>query len=190
MTMDLLYLKEIFERLRQGYYITHEDGDIHIALCEKDEDYRAYFSLLGLDLIRHERDFFYFKRDANDASAGVTTLPAIVVFAFILIESVANEGRAIDEYILTHRFSLAELQHLKTDRYKEYLKLVGIEDHGTLFKVVKSMARYGWVEISPDDSFRFLRPFHRLFDKCQEISQEMGESFTLARTTDSNQEPE
>jgi hypothetical protein len=47
---------------------------------------------------------------------------------------------------------------------------VGIEDEGSLRKLVKSMVRLGFVEYFPDDSFRFLRPFHRVFDKCQEIS--------------------
>jgi hypothetical protein len=32
------------------------------------------------------------------------------------------------------------------------------------------MVRLGFVEYFNDDTFRFLRPFHRVFDKCQELS--------------------
>jgi hypothetical protein len=51
------------------------------------------------------------------------------------------------------------------------MKAVGIDDEASMRKLVKSMARMGWAEYFPDDTFRFLRPFHRVFDKCQEISQ-------------------
>ena len=65
---------------------------------------------------------------------------------------------------------MAGLPHLKSDRYKAHLRAVEVDDENSLRKLVKSMVRYGWVEYFPDDTFRFLRPFHRVFDKCQEIS--------------------
>jgi hypothetical protein len=97
-------------------------------------------------------------------------LPAVAVFCFILIEATANEGRPVEEYLLTDRFSVAGLPHLTLDRYKAHLKAVGIDDEAALRKLVRSMVRLGWVEYFNDDTFRFLRPFHRMFDKCQEIS--------------------
>ena len=50
-------LKEIFDKLRQGAYITHEQGTMHAATAENYEGYRDYFEPLGLNLIRHPRDF-------------------------------------------------------------------------------------------------------------------------------------
>lgn len=163
-------LKDIFDKLRQGAYITHEQGILHGLLAEHYEDYKGYFEPLGLNLIRHPRDFFYFHTESAENTAPAASLGAITVFCFIFIEAAANEGRPVEEYLLTERFSLAGLPHLKTDRYKSYLRVVDIEDEAALRKLVKSMVGRGWVEYFNDDTFRFLRPVHRIFDKCQEIS--------------------
>ena len=168
---ELPHVKDIFDKLRQGAYITHEQGNLHAPLTEHYDDYAAYFKPLGLDLVRHTRDFFYFRTETAEATPPPASLPPIAVFSFILIEAMANEGRSVEDYLLTERFSVAGLPHLTLDRYKTHLKAVGIDDEASLRKLVKSMVRLGWVEYFPDDTFRFLRPFHRVFDKCHEISQ-------------------
>ncbi|MFT3884918.1 MAG: hypothetical protein QM724_05645 [Flavobacteriales bacterium] len=167
---NLPQLKEIFDKLRQGAYITHEQGGLHAALADNYEAYREYFEPLGLNLVRHPRDFFFLQTEAAEGTPPSASLPPIAVFSFILIEAAANEGRPVEEYLLTERFSVAGLPHLKSDRYRTHLRAVEVDDEASLRKVVKSMVRYGWVEYFPDDTFRFLRPFHRMFDKCQEIS--------------------
>lgn len=167
---NLPQLKEVFDKLRQGAYITHEQGGLHAALADNYEAYRDYFEPLGLNLVRHPRDFFYLQTEAAEGTPPSASLPPIAVFSFILIEAAANEGRPVEEYLLTERFSVAGLPHLKSDRYKSHLRAVEVDDEASLRKLVKSMVRYGWVEYFPDDTFRFLRPFHRVFDKCQEIS--------------------
>lgn len=168
---NLPQIKEVFDKLRQGSYITHEQGGLHTALAEHYEDYKAYFEPLGLNLVRHPRDFFYLQTEAAENTPASASLPPIAVFCFILIEATANEGRPVEEYLLTERFSVAGLPHLKSDRYKAHLRAVEVDDEASLRRIVKSMVRYGWVEYFNDDTFRFLRPFHRVFDKCQEISQ-------------------
>ena len=183
---NLPYLKEIFDKLRQGSYITHEQGGLHVARADKFDDYATYFEPLGLNLVRHERDFFYLHTVTAESSPPPASLPPIAVFCFILIESAANQGRAIEEYLLTERFSIASLPHLNSDRYKAHLKAVDITDENALRKLVKSMVRLGWAEYFPDDTFRFLRPFHRVFDKCQEISAAAEQE---ARTVLINTEP-
>ncbi len=176
----LPYLKDIFDKLRQGAYITHEHGEIHAALVGRADEYTKYFEPLGLDLVQHERDFFYFRTETAENTPAAASLPPIIVFSFILIEAAADEGHPVEEYLLTTRFDITKLPHLASDRYKEYLKLMDIENDGALLRVVKSMVRLGWVEFNSDQTFRFLRPFYRVFDKCREISQEMGENFSLA----------
>mgnify|MGYP003393708402 CR=1 FL=1 len=167
---ELPFLKEIFDKLRQGSYITHEQGLLHVALADKFEEYKTYFEPLGLNLVRHPRDFFYLHTETAEDTPPPQSLPPIAVFSFILIEAAANEGRAIEEHLLTERFSIAGLPHLALDRYKAHLKAVGVEDEASLRKLVKGMVRLGFVEYFNDDTFRFLRPFHRVFDKCQELS--------------------
>ncbi|MFN3874853.1 MAG: condensin complex protein MksE [Flavobacteriales bacterium] len=168
---ELPYLKDIFDKLRQGAYITHEQGNLHAPLTERYDDYASYFKPLGLDLVRHPRDFFYFRTETAESTPPPQSLPPIAVFCFILIEATANEGRPVEEYLLTERFSIAGLPHLNSDRFKAHMKAVGVDDEASLRKLIKGMARLGWAEVFPDDTFRFLRPFHRVFDKCQEISQ-------------------
>lgn len=167
---NLTQIKEVFDKLRQGAYITHEQGSLHNALAENYDGYKEYFAPLGLNLVRHTRDFFYFQTEAAEATPPSQALPPIAVFCFILIEATANEGRPLEEYLLNDRFSVAGLPHLNSDRYKAHLKAVGVDDEASLRKLVRSMVRLGWVEYFNDDTFRFLRPFHRVFDKCQEIS--------------------
>ncbi len=167
---NLPQLKDIFDKLRQGAYITHEQGTLHAALAEKYDEYKEYFEPLGLNLIRHPRDFFYLHKEEADTNPASSVLSAVAVFSFVMIEAAANEGRPVEEYLLSERFSVAGLPHLKSDRYKAHLRAVEVDDENSLRKLVKSMVRYGWVEYFPDDTFRFLRPFHRVFDKCQEIS--------------------
>lgn len=170
MSAPLPFIKEAFDKLRQGAYITHEQGLLHAAIAEHFEAYKAYFAPLGLNLVRHPRDFFYLHTDAAEQTAASASLAPIAVFCFILIEATANEGRAVEEYLLTERFSVAGLPHLGSDRYKGHLKAVGVDDEASLRKLVRSMVRLGWVEFFHDETFRFLRPFHRIFDKCQAIS--------------------
>lgn len=169
-TAALPQLKDIFDKLRQGAYITHEQGTLHAALAEHYEEFKAYFEPLGLNLVRHPRDFFYFHTETAEGTPPAASLAPIAVFCFILIEAAANEGRSVEEYLLTERFTLDSLPHLKSDRYKAHMRAVEVDDEAGLRKLVKSMATKGWAEYAADDSFRFLRPFHRLFDKCQEIS--------------------
>ncbi|MBK9146301.1 MAG: hypothetical protein IPM12_00625 [Flavobacteriales bacterium] len=168
---ELPFVKDIFDKLRQGAYITHEQGNLHAPLTERYEAYAEYFRPLGLDLVRHARDFFYFRTETAEATPPPQSLPPIAVFCFILIEATANEGRPVEEYLLSERFSVAGLPHLTSDRFKSHMKAVGIDDEASMRKLIKSMVRMGWAEYYPDDTFRFLRPFHRVFDKCQEISQ-------------------
>ncbi len=163
-------LKDIFDKLRQGAYITHEQGPMHAAIAENYEGYRDYFEPLGLNLIRHPRDFFFFHTETAEGTPPAASLAPMAVFCFILIEAAANEGRPIEDHLLSERFTLAGLPHLKSDRYKAHMRAVEVEDEAGLRKLIKSMATKGWTEYSNDDTFRFLRPFHRLFDKCHEIS--------------------
>jgi hypothetical protein len=164
-------LKDIFDKLRQGAYITHEQGPMHAAIAENYEGYRDYFEPLGLNLIRHPRDFFFFHTESAEGTPPAGSLAPMAVFCFILIEAASNEGRPVEEYLLTERFSISGLPHLKSDRYKAHMRAIEVEDEAGLRKLIKSMATKGWAEYNSDDDFRFLRPFHRLFDKCQEISE-------------------
>src|SRR5690349_5114902 len=99
---ELPHLKEIFDRLKRGYHLSPEDEPFFSALVANPEAYAQYFAPLGLNLVRHERDFFYFEPDATESVPG--SLGRIAVFSLILVDHAANQGRPIEEFILGQNF--------------------------------------------------------------------------------------
>lgn len=166
---DLSHLQDLFQLLRMGHHLSPEDEPIFSAVTGNYEDYATQFSLLGLRLVRHPREFFYFEPDANDAMR--ETLPRIAVFSFILVDHTANAGKPIEEFLLSNHFLISQLPHLSLDRYANLLRQVDVEDEGDLRQILKNMERLGWAKFVGDDEVRFLRPFHRVFDKCLGLSQ-------------------
>ena len=168
----LPHLREIFDHLRGGCHLSPENEPAFSAVAANHEDYAEYFAPLGLTLVRHPREFFYFEPEAGESIPD--TLPRIAVFSFILIDHAANAGRPIEEFLLTQHFLISRLPHFSLDRYVALLRQVEIEDATGLRKVLKNMERLGWVKFHGEEEFRFLRPFHRVFDKCLELSAASG----------------
>jgi chromosome condensin MukBEF MukE localization factor len=154
--------------LRRGHHLSPEDEPLFSAVNADYEAYAAYFASLGLTLVRHPREFFYFAPEPNDKPQ--ETLARIAVFSFILIDHAANAGRPIEEYLLTEHFFISRLPHFSLDRYAALLRQVKIEDAAELRPVLMNMQRFGWVKFMGEDEFRLLRPFHRILDKCLELS--------------------
>lgn len=165
----LPHLQEIFDRLRRGWHLSPEDEPAFSAVAADFDAYAAYFAPLGITLVRHPREFFYFEPDTGD---NVTeALPRLAVFSFILIDHAANQGRPIEEFLLGQHFLISKLPHFSLDRYTALLRQVEIEDANGLRTVLRHLERLGWVKFVGDEEFRFLRPFHRMFDKCLELAQ-------------------
>jgi hypothetical protein len=167
--ISLPFLREIFQKLRLGHHLSPEDEPLFSAMKSDPDAYASYFAPLGLTLVRHPREFFYFEPENNDAMR--ETLARIAVFSFILIDDAANAGRQVEDFLLNNHFLVSKLPHFGLDRYTALLRQVGVEDAAELRQILKNMERYGWVKFLTDDEFRFLRPFHRVFDKCLELSE-------------------
>ena len=165
---ELPHIAVVFDRLRRGYHLSPEDEPAFSAVMANPDAYAAYFAPLGLTLVRHPRDFFYFEPESVDTMPD--TLPRIAVFSFILIEHAANQGRPIEEFLLGQHFFISKLPHFTLDRHAAMLRLVEVEDAAGLRQILKNMKGYGWVKFVGEDEFRFLRPFHRIFDKCLELA--------------------
>lgn len=165
---ELPHLQELFDRLKRGYHLSPEDEPIFSAVAGNHEAYAAYFAPLGLKLVRHPRDFFYF--DPEAAESVPETLPRVAVFSYILIDHAANAGRPIEDFLLNQHFLISKLPHFSLERYVTLLRQVEIEDTAGLRTVLRHMERLGWVKFVGEEEFRFLRPFHRVFDKCLELS--------------------
>jgi hypothetical protein len=165
---DLPHLSNIFDRLKRGCHLGPEDEGFPV-LCARYQEYADYFAPLGLTLVRHQRDFFYFEPDNPETVAD--TLPRIAVFSYVMVDHSANQGRSIEEFIFGQNFLLTALPHFALDRYAALLRQVEMYDMNDLATLLNHMERIGWVKWVGEDEFRFLRPFHRVFSKCLEITQ-------------------
>ena len=183
---SLPHLARIFERLKRGYHLGPDDEPEFSALSSpRFDEYAAQFDALGLKLVRHEREFFYFEPD--NAESVPDTLPRIAVFSYILIDHAANQGRPIEEFIFGQNFLITTLPHFELDRYKALLRQVDVHEVKDLENVLKHMERIGWVKLEDNEEFRFLRPFHRVFTKCLELSAAGSSRGNEAQTSESNQ---
>lgn len=165
---ELPHLASIFDRLRRGYHLGPDDEQFS-ALSERYDDYARYFEALGLKLIRHPREFFYFEPDNPETVPD--TLPRIAVFSYIIVDHAANQGRPIEEFVFDQVFLITALPHLSMDRYAALLRDVEVFDMGHINTLLNQMERIGWIRRIGEDEFRFLRPFHRVLSKCLEITQ-------------------
>ena len=163
------HLRDIFDRLKRGYHIGLDDEPGFSALVARFDEYAAWFDALGLKLVRHEREFFYFEPDNSENVPD--TLPRIAVFSYILIDHAANQGQPIEEFIFGQNFLLTALPHFTLDRYTALLRQVDVNEVKDLGTLLNHMERIGWVRWLGEEEFRFLRPFHRVFSKCLELAQ-------------------
>lgn len=169
----LPYLANIFDRLKRGYHLGPDDEPEFSALASpRFDEYASYFAALGLTLVRHDREFFYFEPDNPETVPD--TLPRIAVFSYIMIDHAANQGLSMEEFIFGENFLVTSLPHFTLDRYKALLRQVDTHDTTDLKNLLKHMERIGWVKLIGDEEFRFLRPFHRVFSKCLELSAAAG----------------
>jgi hypothetical protein len=166
---EIPHLGEIFDRLKRGAHLGPDDEPFYSALVSRYDDYAAYFAPLGLNLIRHEREFFYF--DPENSETIPDTLPRIAIFSYILVDHAANQGQPIEDFIFGQNFLISSLPHFSFDRYAALLRQVEIHDARGLETILQQMKRIGWVQILGPDEFRFLRPFHRVFSRCIELAQ-------------------
>lgn len=182
---ELPHLQELFDRLKRGYHLSSEDEPMFSAVAANHEAYAGYFAPLGLKLVRHPREFFYF--DPEAAESVPETLPRIAVFSFILVDHAANSGRPIEDYLLNQHFLISKLPHFSLDRYTTLLRQVEVEDVAGIRTVLRHMERLGWVKFVGEEEFRFLRPFHRVFDKCLDLSAVGSSQDIETLTTESSQ---
>ena len=161
----LPHLGEVFDALRRGRHLCPEDGKIFYGLRDQLEEFRDLFQHLGFHLVVHPRDFFYFRGKDSLSPQG----SRMAVFVFILIESLADEGEPVVDTLMTRTFTIGELPHLKTARYRAYLKEIDATGEDDLRRIVLSLDRFGFAQKLTDETFRFRAPAYRFFDACTQI---------------------
>ncbi len=177
----LPFLREIFDHCTRGAHLSPEDEPMFSALGANYPAYAEYFAALGFELVRHDREFFYFAPD--DPQKTAETLPRIAVFAYILVDHAANQGEPVEDFILGRNFLASTLPHFSLERYAALLRQVDVHDAADLKRVLDQLERIGWMKWLGPDEFRFLRPFHRVFDKCLELSQTSAAPVAASETS-------
>ena len=162
---NLPKMAEVFDVLRKGRHVCTEDGELYLALRDHRAAYAELFENLGFDFQEHARGFFYF-RGTSQLSESAERMS---VFMFVLIEAQATQGASVEEAIMTQRFDPAELPHFQMERYRMYMKEVGLNSASDLSVLLKAMERLGFVALAPDGTFRFRAPACRFLDLCLEM---------------------
>jgi len=170
----LPHLQAIFEKLKTGYHLSHEDGPLHAALMSDiDSSYCSYFAAIGLTLVRHHREFFYFEAEDRDTESKL--LPKVAVFSYILIDHTASQGQPIEATLMTSTFSLRALPHFALDSHRALLRQVELNEPDDLRGVVSYLERIGWAKWVAFEEFQFVRPFYRMLEKCLALSQQSSQ---------------
>lgn len=165
---DLPFLDEMFRSLSRGRHICAEDGKLYHALYDNFDLYHKLFDVLGFRLEAHPRDFYYFRGEKDKSISDASSRMAL--FIFILMEFLEGQGEPVAESILIREFTIADMPHFSTERYRIYMKESGIADHDGLEGVVNNMDRFGFA-VRKGGAFRFRSPVYRFFDICHSILQ-------------------
>lgn len=162
---DLPKLQEIFDELRRGRHLCAADGELYRALRDNIAAFQDLFGRLGFRLQAHQRDFFYFRgQDSLSPQAS-----RMAVFVFILIESLSDQGEPVVDTFMTRTFTLADLPHFKSARYRAYLKEAGVPKEEDLHGLLRQLERFGFIQRNTESSFTFRTPAYRFFDVCIDI---------------------
>lgn len=162
---ELPELEAVFENLRSGRHISSTDGSLYRALADNEEEFRTLFESLGFNLVRHPRDFFYFRGGGGYSSFGTR----ISVFFFILVEWLAERDERLEEALFTREFAIPDLPHFQRERYRRYMAEAGMENEDSLLNLIARMERLGFVNRKGERSFGFSHPAYRLLDLCMEV---------------------
>ena len=101
----------------------------------------------------------------------------MALFIFILMEHLDGQGEAVEEGILTKTFSIVDLPHRSSKRYRSYMEEIGIADDEGLLGIVAKLEKFGFAQ-RKGDTFRFRSPVYRFFDICGAIVQKANQSTT------------
>lgn len=156
---ELPLLETIFTDLRKGRHLCLEDGPPYEALAADPDRYQALFAALGLNLVFHNRGFFYL-----DDETAPRTAQRMVLFTAILVEALDDQGVNLDLDLVTVPIVPAQLPHLQHDKYARVMAEVDVSSEEALLKVLEAMKRYGLAEPLKDGTWRFRTSAYRLLD--------------------------
>lgn len=166
---DLPHLPEIFRKLRRGYHYTPADGAPYRALEDQFEAYQAAFDAFGLQLKRHRQQTVYL--EATPSQTPGTEARTMGLFMLILIEWFGTQRASLVPDLFERTFRLDDLPHLDTERYREAMKAVGVQERAGLESIVGKLEQFGFAR-QTSDGFRLRAAAYRFLDLCQEAIEQ------------------
>lgn len=160
--------KEVFQALVSGMHISLFSGELYRFLQEHYQAYEIEFKTLGYTLI-HEQDYYYLQSQNENKSNDFSQ--RALVFICIMLEAIANEGvDVVESFFSSHGFNKDQLPHFKTERYRNYMQHMDINEERQLTALLKNMKRSGFIEYHDSDNvIRFLSPCNRFLKVSLEI---------------------
>jgi len=152
-------LQAIFTDLRKGRHLCMEDGAAYEALAADPERYQSLFAALGLNLVFHDRGFFYL-----DDESSPRTAQRMILFTAILVETLDDQGVNLDADLTQVPIQPGKLPHLVHEKYAKVMAEVDVTTEDALLKVLDALKRYGLAEPLRDGSWRFRTSAYRLLD--------------------------
>lgn len=178
MSLDLEELPhggEIFDQLRRGIHIDESEPKLHWALSEHFTEFHELFDYLGFQLREHDRNFFYFRSDSASGGPGKRAR-RISVFFFVFVDELSSRGEdAVEVLFRPQGHRVGELPHLERAQHRECLAAVGVDTEGDLKDLIRSMARYNFVDRLGDGQFRIRKPAWRFVELCYEFVDDSKE---------------
>jgi len=155
-------LEDAFSLLAKGRHISSQDGELFTSLSTHTERYRELFGALGFELITDPHGFYYFNGSKRGNARGVEQF---ALFIYIMVDWLSDNDSSIEEGLFNGPRAIDELPHLKSERYRGYLKQAGISGEEDLRRVISRMAGAGFVRTN-DDKVEFLSPTRRILQVC------------------------
>lgn len=165
---DIPGKKQVFQALVSGMHISLHSGELYRFMQKHYNEYKTEFNTLGYSLV-HEQDYYYLQTQDENKANDISQ--RILVFVCIMLESIADEGGdVLESFFRLHGFEKDRLPHFSTERYRNYMQHLDINEDRQLTTLLKNMNRTGFIEYRDSENFiRFLSPCNRFLKISLEI---------------------
>ncbi|CAD6547691.1 hypothetical protein ACFQ3P_25945 [Paraburkholderia sabiae] len=160
-------LEDAFAQLARGRHISSVDGEVFTSLSAHTGRYREIFAALGFEFIADPHGFYYFNGSKKGLAKGVEQY---ALFTYIMIDWLSDNDHGVEDGLFGVARPIRDLPHLKSERYRGYLRQIGGDDEVNLNRIISNMERAGFVRQNAD-RIQFLSPTRRILKVCLDLAK-------------------
>ncbi|WP_165948003.1 condensin complex protein MksE, partial [Burkholderia pyrrocinia] len=120
--------------------------------------------------VADQHGFYYFNGSKKGLAKGVEQY---ALFTYIMIDWLSDNDHGIEDGLFGASRHVRDLPHLKSERYRGYMRQIGGDDEMNLIRIVGNMERAGFVRQSAD-RIQFLAPTRRILKVCIDLAKRTG----------------